>query len=676
MSEHNFKGRWITDEEFYDLQPRNVFHKQLDQRELPCEEHRNRHILFRKRFDCPAVKAATLYISADDYYKVYINGVFVGQGPAPSYHFNYNYNAIEVGQYLKAGENVISVHTLYQGLINRVWQSGDLRHGLILDLVAEGETLVASDESFKTAPHSSYEEMGTCGYKTQFLERYDSNGAEVGFTEPDFDDSGWHNARIRLHADYTMTLQTSYMLEFERVEPMRVTEREQGFLYDFGSNYVGYLCLTATGKKGTVITVRCGQELNGDGTLRHELRANCTYEEEWILSGNRDVLDWCDYKAFRYAEIQINGEAEIGEAYLSVRHYPFTLRNRLKAEYAENEALKRIWELCVHTQKYGVQEVIQDCMEREKGFYLGDGCYTALANLVLTGDETMVRKLIDDAFSTTVITDTLVTCMDCSFMQEIAEYPLILVQLVLWHYNCTGDAAYLRSNYEKVVQLLDAYRRDYEKDYILRELDKWCVVEWPENFRHGYDVDILEGKVCHEAHVSINAYYLAAIKAANAIASCLALPQYREEQPLTDAFMKAFYHRESGLFKDGETTSHISLVGNAFVYGFGLYDAEDYRKRFLELYSEHGIRSLSFFCVFPVLMGFARNGEDGLIREALLDEGAWKRMLREDATTTFEGWGKETKWNTSLFHLTMSYAALFMAELDLKKTFGEGETLC
>ena len=106
------------------------------------------------------------------------------------------------------------------------------------------------------------------------------------------------------------------------------------------------------------------------------------------------------------------------------------------------------------------------------------------------------------------------------------------------------------------------------------------------------------------------------------------------------------------------------------------YDAEDYRKRFLELYGAHGIRSLSFFCVFPVLMGFARNGEDGLIREALLDEGAWKRMLREDATTTFEGWGKETKWNTSLFHLTMSYAALFMAELDLKKTFGEGETLC
>ena len=44
----------------------------------------------------------------------------------------------------------------------------------------------------------------------------------------------------------------------------------------------------------------------------------------------------------------------------------------------------------------------------------------------------MVRKLIDDAFSSSFITETLVTCMDCSFMQEIAEYPLIMVALVIF----------------------------------------------------------------------------------------------------------------------------------------------------------------------------------------------------------------------------------------------------
>ena len=37
------------------------------------------------------------------------------------------------------GENTIAVHTYYQGLINRVWISGDGRHGLLLDLVVDGK---------------------------------------------------------------------------------------------------------------------------------------------------------------------------------------------------------------------------------------------------------------------------------------------------------------------------------------------------------------------------------------------------------------------------------------------------------------------------------------------------------------------------------------------------------
>ena len=84
---------------------------------------------------------------------------------------------------------------------------------------------------------------------------------------------------------------------------------------------------------------------------------------------------------------------------------------------------------------------------------------------------------------------------------------------------------------------------------------------------------------------------------------------------------------------------------------------------------EYGIDSLSFFCTFPILMRFAKDGESERLMAALLNEGAWRRMLREDATTTFEGWGKDTKWNTSLFHLTMSYAAVFLADVDLKKLF-------
>jgi len=325
--EHTFKGKWITNSEFANLKPRNVFHKQLDKVDLPCDEHRNRHILFRKNFCCDNLcDNALIYISADDYYKLYINGQFVTQGPAPSYHLNYNYNIIDVSKYLQKGENLIAVHTLYQGLINRVWQSGDNRHGLILDLMIDGEAVVASDESFKTSPHTAYTEMGTCGYDTQFLERYDSNAAEVGFEQIGFDDSDWECAKINQYADHTLIAQRSSMLEFEKIQPVSTTVFENSILYDFGSNYVGYLCVRAKGKTGDIVTVRCAQELNDDGTPRYKLRANCTYREEWVLANGGSRLDWFDYKSFRYAELAMPVNIEILDVYFCARHYPFVLR--------------------------------------------------------------------------------------------------------------------------------------------------------------------------------------------------------------------------------------------------------------------------------------------------------------------------------------------------------------
>ena len=667
---HTFTGKWITDDEFANLPPRNVFHKQLEPMELPCDEHRDRHVLFRKGFALNgAVKDATIYISADDYYKLYINGSFVAQGPAPSYHFQYNYNAIDVSSYLRDGENVIAVHTLYQGLINRVWQSGDNRHGLILDLVVEGKTVVSSDESFKTAIHTGYTEIGVCGYQTQFLERYDCAAPEENFAAPDFDDSAWQQAKTNRYADHTLVQQESKMLVFESIAPVEIVRKEGSVVCDFGANYVGHLWATAVGKKGDLITVRCAQELDADGQLRCKLRANCLYVEDWLLADGESSLDCYDYKTFRYAEFLIPEGVEIKEVSLSARHYPFELKTGLKPEYADDTDLQKIWQLCVNSQKYGVQEVIQDCMEREKGFYLGDGSYTSFTNMLLTHDDSMVRKLIDDAFATEFITDTLMTCMSCSFMQEVAEYPMIMVYLILWHYNYTGDKAYLQQNYEKVKRLLEAYRKRYEKNGLLRDLDKWCVVEWPKNFQHDYDVDILEGKVCHQAHVSINSYYIAAIRTANSMAKILGLPEYRDTAPLVSAFMDAFYDKERKLFKDGEFTDHISLVGNSFAYGLSICDDEAFKSSFLDYYDGYGISALSIFCSFPLMLGFVQNGEEEIVRQALLDEGAWKRMLREGATSTYEGWGRDTKKNASLFHLTLSYAAAFMADVDLKALF-------
>ncbi len=655
--------QWITDAAFASRMPRNVFHRQLEPLDLPADPLSNAHILFRRHFVIAALpETAVMRITADDYYKLTINGIFVGQGPAPGYPTSYRYNVIDVLPYLRTGENVIAVHTYYQGLINRVWVSGDYRHGLWCDLTCDGQRILESDGTFLTHRHTGYRATGKAGYDTQFLESLDSRAAETGFAAPDFDDSDWEPAVIREHTDYVLLEQETKMLAFESISPVLCETRGNVLFVDFGRTYVGYLTAVAHGRSGDTVEIRCGQERNEDGTVRHKLRANCDYVEDWILSGGRDTLDWFDFKSFRYAELVVPEGAEVTDIRLIARHYPFQLAAKLSPAYESDPDLRRIWELCVHTLQYGVQEVIQDCMEREKGFYVGDGCYTAYAHMLLTGDDTIVRKLIDDAFRSTFITPGMVTCLDCAMMQEIAEYPLMLLSLMLWHAQYTGDLAYLASHYTDACALLDVYRRDYEQDGLLSHLDKWCVVEWPKNFQDGYAIDIREGKICEPAHVSLNAYYIEAIRCANQMAHLLGRSPYRDETPLIDAFYAAFYMPETHAFRDGAGTDHSSYIANTMAYAYDLIPDEGFRAAYLASFDRRGVSSLSLFCTFPILHRFLLDGDADRLRASLKDPGAWLRMLREGATTTFEGWGRDTKWNTSLFHLTMAYAAVFLRE--------------
>ena len=87
MKDHKFVGKWISDAVLSQREPRNVFHRQLEKVDLPPDGEANSHILFRKRFAVEkSPESAKIFITADDCYKLYVNGVFVAQGPAPAYH--------------------------------------------------------------------------------------------------------------------------------------------------------------------------------------------------------------------------------------------------------------------------------------------------------------------------------------------------------------------------------------------------------------------------------------------------------------------------------------------------------------------------------------------------------------------------------------------------------------
>ena len=49
-----------------------------------------------------------IHVSADNRYKLYINGVYVCNGPARSYLYKWNFESIDISSYLHTGKNIIS----------------------------------------------------------------------------------------------------------------------------------------------------------------------------------------------------------------------------------------------------------------------------------------------------------------------------------------------------------------------------------------------------------------------------------------------------------------------------------------------------------------------------------------------------------------------------------------
>lgn len=655
-----FSGKWITRSVFADTKPVNVFHRQTEEPELHNEMPKNQHMLFRKHFTVQEGGNVKLYITADDYYKLYIGGKFVTQGPAPGYPFHYYYNEIDISDFVQPGENTLAVHVYYQGLKNRAWVSADDRNGLIFDVVQDGKVLAKSDDTVLCHLHSGFAALEMTGYILQFLEQYDSRSPEVGFEKPDFDDSGWEKAAYKKNTDYVLFPQPTKQLELSFVEPASVSKIPGGYRIDFGRMYVGYLTAEAEGKAGETVTIRCGQELEEDGSVRYKLRASTTYEEEWILSGKRDTLSQYDYKSFRYAEFLCSDTCKIENFAMQIRHYPYT--EKAVCRY-NDPVLQRIWRFAADSLRYGVQEIIQDCMEREKGQYMGDGLFTSTTLAVLTGETAIMEKLIAEALRSSFINRGLMICSPCSFMQEGSDYPLMLPGFLLAHTHLTKSTDFAAACYDGVKDMLDYFTESFAgEDGLLRDVDQWCVVDWPKEARDGYDFELLSGAPSPGLHNVVNAYYVGAVKAMNCLAEKIGREPYGDAERLEKSFVDMFYRKEEGLFRDAELSEHISLPGNVFALLFDLCPDKETEERIVNMIMEKDPTNSAFFGSFASLAAFTRLGKEEELKAFIKNEGRWLRMLREGATATFEAWGKDAKWNTSLFHLCYTFVALFLTD--------------
>lgn len=681
-------GKWLSAEE-YNCNPFDYMcpEREAAKYQPPMDEPKNYHMLVRHVFYLEEgmmerAEETVLDITADDYYKVWINGVYIGQGPAPGYPFRYYYNRYRIGGALREGKNVIAVHVYYQGLVNRVWYSADKRQGLKAAIWRKDGLIAATDGEWKYKRAEEFVSDRTTGYDTCFLEDIEAGRISRGWKERDYDDSNWKRCVENGYDDHELILQETAPVEIsERIPSLVKTFVGGHFLFDCGREVVGGVRIVVSGKKGDKIRLHYAEELDENGHARYEMRCNCNYQEVWTLSGrgkdiidekdiidDKDIIENYDYKAFRYLEIITDCE-DFSEKNLVVveRHYPFHMVRTVREDC--EPAVKEIWDLCARTVMLGTQEVYVDCPSREKGQYLGDLLVTGVSHMYLTGDGAMFKKALYDFAASTRIDRGMMAVSTSGIMQEIADYSLLYPLELYYYYQITGDKDTLRELYPYAKEVLLYFRQFEREDGLLADVNtKWNMVDWPENLRDDYDFDLTRpaGPGCHSV---INAYYYGACLYLSKVEEILCGKGLSDEGDRKEelirrkaAFMAAFYDNSAKVFVDREGSRHSSLHVNALALYFSMQPKESERA-IAGLIREKGL-NCGVYMAFFVLKGLAGIGERELVYELITGGGihSWTNMLKEGATTCFEAWGKEQKWNTSLCHPWASAPVILFTE--------------
>ena len=91
-------------------------------------------------------------------------------------------------------------------------------------------------------------------------------------------------------------------------------------------------------------------------------------------------------------------------------------------------------------------------------------------------------------------------------------------------------------------------------------------------------------------------------------------------------------------------------------------------KNAVKFMEEKRLTSRGVYTAYFALAALKKNGEEEKAVALATDKNAWLNMIAEGGTATFEAWGKEQKWNTSLFHPWAVAPLIVFSNIDLQKT--------
>ncbi len=633
---------------------------------------------FRNSFTLVQVESPTIiYVSADNRYRLFVNGIEVSQGPARGTLKNWRYETVDISGYLKPGYNTIAAEVYNLGEHRPVAQfsyktafilqaDGNLKNQLNTGL---GKWKVSQDFAYSAIEVTR--EMVEDYFVAGPCDRIDGSKKVWDCEKVEFDDSEWETPRVvalgvgrgYMHgAPWYLVPRTIPKMEQKIVRIPKIVrssgiEPNSGFL-NGGSGLsvtansritilldqtyltVGYPEIIVSGGKGSTIKITYAEALiakNGTKGNRNNLEGKTIRGYfDLILPGggqNRKFRPlWL--RTYRFIQLDIetkNDELILEDFYGIFTAYPFHENATFECS---DKSISEIWDVGWRTARLCANETYMDCPYWEQLQYVGDTRLQALISLYVSGDDRLMRKALKLIDNSRMPEGLTMGRAPTAVPQITPPFSLYWIDMVHDYFMHRDDTTFVKQFLPGIQAVLGWFERRVDDNGMLGGLDWFNFSDWTTGFMVGCPAG---ADTSNSALISLN-YAFALDRAAELFrfyGKQFEATRYNEEAELIKkSVYKNCFDPEKQLLKDTPFEKSFSQHTNIWGVLTDAVPKEKQKELMRRVLADKSLIQCTIYFRFYLFQAMHKVGLSGQYMAQL---APWHEMINKGLTTFEEG---------------------------------------
>ena len=441
--------------------------------------------LLRGSFSLSALPgSAVVYVTADDFFTLYINGQKVDESAPDPKDGNVwqHVHKRSVAAVLRSGRNVVAL---------RARNAGGAA-GAILRLEVDGKPVLLTDDRWKASDEAEPPDWTSVDFNDAAWQSARVVGpltsdpwASVGglLDWPGYDTSASYLAHITLQpvavSDVSGPVEGLRDIASQGAKPIRILKASDstvpGFVLDFGKEVAGRIEIEGDG----------GAALVGTGESREEaMKAprGGTHSLE-LTTGHMTATPW---SAFRYAKVAFpalsaagadRGPVFIRSISVNHKYYPVNYKGRFDCS---DPLLTRIWYTGAYTAHLCMQEDIWDAPKRDRARWMGDQHVAGAVINIAFADKFLMEQTMDRLRAETQTADER---LPHSHVNGIPGYSCAWICGLADFHRHIGDMVYLKRQHDHIVSTIEYFHGELDARGLFANNRKaWPFVDWAPDF--------------------------------------------------------------------------------------------------------------------------------------------------------------------------------------------------